>query len=270
MLVDTSSSRRPPSRPERGGGPARGRGARGDCVRARPQPVLDRRDGGAADAPLRRAGRGGAPGGGGVRALLVSPDYASHYLPLSALGQALARRGHDVVVATGPALAGRVSGDGFEHHELVLGPASNPGLARKSAQADEAAHLRAFLAATRRGMVATLRLQAEARQRDLLWEPAAVTERLGEIVADVSPTLVVVGSARLRRDARVARARAAPRLVPSRPSGRDPRAGRALRLPLPPSGAVPRRCEGAGRAAPPLRHGLRALHARRSTTRSVS
>ena len=126
-----------------------------------------------------------------MKALLVSPDYASHYLPLSALGQALARRGHDVVVATGPALAGRVSGDGFEHHELVLGPASNPGLARKSAQADEAHHLRAFLAATRRGMVATLRLQAEARQRDLLWEPAAVTERLGEIVADVSPTLVV-------------------------------------------------------------------------------
>jgi len=126
-----------------------------------------------------------------VRVLLVSPDYASHYLPLSGLGQALARRGHDVVVATGPALAGRVSGDGFDHRELVLGPASNPGLARKSAQADGAAHLRAFLAATRRGMIATLRLQAEARQRDLLWEPAAVTERLGEIVADVSPTLVV-------------------------------------------------------------------------------
>ena len=126
-----------------------------------------------------------------MRVLLVSPDYASHYLPLSGLGQALARRGHDVVVATGPALAGRVSGDGFDHRELVLGPASNPGLARKAAQADGAAHLRAFLAATRRGMIATLRLQAEARQRDLLWEPAAVTERLGEIVADVSPTLVV-------------------------------------------------------------------------------
>ena len=126
-----------------------------------------------------------------MRVLLVSPDYASHYLPLSGLGQALARRGHDVVVATGPALAGRVSGEGFDHRELVLGPASNPGLARKSAQADGAVHLRAFLAATRRGMIETLRLQAEARQRDLLWEPAAVTERLGEIVADVSPTLVV-------------------------------------------------------------------------------
>ena len=126
-----------------------------------------------------------------MRVLLVSPDYASHYLPLSALGQALARRGHDVVVATGRALAGRVSGDGFEHRELVLGPASNPGLARESAQADEAPHLRAFLAATRRGMVATLRLQAEARQRDLLWQPAAVTERLGEIVDDLNPTVVV-------------------------------------------------------------------------------
>jgi MGT family glycosyltransferase len=126
-----------------------------------------------------------------VKVLVVSPDYASHYLPLSALAQALARRGHDVVVATGSALAARVSGDGFEHRELVLGPATNPGLARESAQADDAAHLRAFLAATRRGMIATLRLQAEERERDLLWEPASVTHRLAEIVADVRPALVV-------------------------------------------------------------------------------
>jgi MGT family glycosyltransferase len=127
-----------------------------------------------------------------VRALLVSPDYASHYLPLSALGQALALRGHDVVVATGPALAERVRADGFEHHQLVLGPASNPGLARESERpAGEASHLSAFLAATRAGMVATLRLQAEARLRDLLWQPAAVTNRLAEIVSDVSPTLVI-------------------------------------------------------------------------------
>src|SRR5512134_2148184 len=105
-----------------------------------------------------------------MRVLLVSPDYASHYLPLSALGQALARRGHHVVVATGPALAERVHADGFEHHELVLGPASNAGLARESDRpAGEAAHLGAFLAATRAGMVATLRVQAEARLRDLLW-----------------------------------------------------------------------------------------------------
>ena len=127
-----------------------------------------------------------------MRALLVSPDYASHYLPLSALGQALARRGHDVVVATGPALGERVRADGFEHHELVLGPASNPGLARESGQPEgEAARLSAFLAATRAGMVATLRQQAEARLRDLLWRPAAVTDRLAEIVAEVRPTLVV-------------------------------------------------------------------------------
>jgi MGT family glycosyltransferase len=127
-----------------------------------------------------------------VKALLVSPDYASHYLPLSALGQALGRRGHDVVVATGPALRDRVLADGFEHEELVLGPASNPGLARESGQpAGEAARLAAFLGATRAGMVATLRLQAEARLRDLLWRPAAVTERLAGILAQAGPTLVV-------------------------------------------------------------------------------
>ena len=126
-----------------------------------------------------------------MRVLLVSPDYASHSLPLSGLAQALARRGHDVVVATGPALTARVSGDGFEHRELVLGPANNPGLARESVQEDDSAHLRAFLAATRGGMIATLRLQAEARERDLLWEPAAVTQSLGAIVADVRPTLIV-------------------------------------------------------------------------------
>jgi MGT family glycosyltransferase len=127
-----------------------------------------------------------------VRALIVSPDYASHYFPLSALGQALADRGHEVAVATGPSLAGRVRGDGFEHHELALGPASNPGLLRTAEQpAREAARLQAFLDATRDGMVATLRVQAEARLHDLLWRPKAVTRRLGEILAETSPAVVV-------------------------------------------------------------------------------
>jgi zeaxanthin glucosyltransferase len=127
-----------------------------------------------------------------LRALIVSPDYASHYLPLSALGQALAARGHEVAVATGPSLAGRVRGDGFEHHELALGPASNPGLLRASEQpAGEAARLQAFLDATRAGMIATLRVQAELRRHDLLWRPEAVTRRLREILAEARPTLVV-------------------------------------------------------------------------------
>ena len=127
-----------------------------------------------------------------MRALILSPDYASHYFPLSALGRALERRGHDVVIATGPSLAPRVKEDGFEHRELVLGPGNNSGLLRASEQpAGEGAGVEAFLAATRAGMIATLRYQAESRLRDLLWQPQEVTNRLREIVTDVKPTVVV-------------------------------------------------------------------------------
>lgn len=127
-----------------------------------------------------------------MRILIVSPDYASHYLPMSALGQALASRGHDVVVATGSALAERVRADGFEQRELILGPGSNPGLIRSAEQpGDEGDRLDGFLEATRSGMVATFRYQAESRLRDLLWEPERVFERLSEILGDVRPDLVV-------------------------------------------------------------------------------
>lgn len=127
-----------------------------------------------------------------MRTLLVSPDYASHYLPLSALGLALQARGHEVVVASGPALAPRIDEDGFAHVELVLGPGNNPGLARASAQPDgEGDRFAAFLDATRGGMVATLRYQAESRLHDLLWRPEQVTARLREILDEVEPELVV-------------------------------------------------------------------------------
>ena len=106
-----------------------------------------------------------------ARALLVSPDYASHYLPLSALGQALALRGHDVVVATCPPRRARAC-RWLRAPRARARPREQPGLARESERpAGEAAHLSAFLAATRAGMVATLRLQAEARLRDLPGSP---------------------------------------------------------------------------------------------------
>jgi len=128
-----------------------------------------------------------------VTTLLVSPDYASHYFGLSALGQEQRRRGGRVVVATGPALRQRVLADGFEHVELVLGPGNNDGLARPEDQpGEEADHLRAFFAATRRGMAATLGFQVSARGHDMLWEPEQVTRRLEAILATVAPRHVIV------------------------------------------------------------------------------
>lgn len=122
-------------------------------------------------------------------ALVVSPDYLSHYLPLSAIGKELQARGADVVVATGSGLAAQAQADGFEHRLLTLGPSSNSGAPERSPQ--EQAELEGFLAATRRGAIPTLRYQAEQRVRDLLWQPEAVTERLARILDDVEPDVIL-------------------------------------------------------------------------------
>ncbi len=95
--------------------------------------------------------------------LVISPDYASHLLPLATLATAWRDAGESVVVATGPATAGIVAEFGFDRADLVLGRGSNPGVIRAEQQPPgEDAALRGFFAATRHGMVATLRYQAEA------------------------------------------------------------------------------------------------------------
>jgi UDP:flavonoid glycosyltransferase YjiC (YdhE family) len=122
-----------------------------------------------------------------MTALLVSPDYLSHYLPMSAVGAALRDAGHEVVFATGTGLRERVLADEFEHVELRLGAGSNA-----SAETDGGdPALTDFVAATRRGMAATLELQARRRADDLLWEPELVAARLEEIVDDVGPEFVL-------------------------------------------------------------------------------
>jgi MGT family glycosyltransferase len=126
-----------------------------------------------------------------MTALLVSPDYLSHYLPLSAIGAALRTRGHEVVVATGPGLRNRVHDDGLAHVELVLGEGTNSGLAPREDSSGSAREIDRFLGATELGMIATLEYQAERRLDDLLWEPELVAARLREIVGDLEPSIIV-------------------------------------------------------------------------------
>lgn len=138
--------------------------------------------------------------------LIISPDYASHLLPLATLGTAWRDAGERVVVATGPATASIVEGFGFERVNLQLGKGSNPGIIRAEDQPtgeDEA--LRGFFDATRRGMVETLAYQAEARLSDLMWEPVRVAREVQAVVAAVGPDSIIVDhlafSARLGLDA---------------------------------------------------------------------
>jgi MGT family glycosyltransferase len=125
-----------------------------------------------------------------VTTLVISPDYASHYYGLAALGHAAPGR---VVVATGPALRGRVQADGFGFEPLQLGAGHNDGTSGAGGSTDaEQAHLDAFFAATRAGMVATVSYQVRARERDMLWRPEHVLAQLGPILERVRPRHVIV------------------------------------------------------------------------------
>jgi zeaxanthin glucosyltransferase len=138
--------------------------------------------------------------------LIISPDYASHLLPLATIGTAWRDAGERVVVATGPATADIVASFGYERVNLQLGKGSNPGTIRAEDQPkgeDDA--LRGFFDATRHGMVETLAFQAEARLSDLMWEPVRVGREVLEVVRSVSADAILVDhlafSARLAMDA---------------------------------------------------------------------
>jgi len=125
--------------------------------------------------------------------LVISPDYASHLLPLATLAGRERPDGERVVVATGDATAALVKDFGFERVPLRLGRGSNPGTIRAEQQpAGEDDALRGFFAATRRGMVATLAFQAEARRNDLLWEPVPTARAVLDVVEQTRPDRIVV------------------------------------------------------------------------------
>jgi MGT family glycosyltransferase len=128
-----------------------------------------------------------------VTLLVISPDYASHLLPLATLATAWAEAGERVVVGTGPATDEIVRRFGFEREDLRLGRGSNPGVIRAEDQPrgeDEA--LRGFFEATRLGAVPTLAFQAAARGLDLLWEPLRVAREVQDLVARVRPDQILV------------------------------------------------------------------------------
>ncbi|MEV7692251.1 glycosyltransferase [Microbacterium sp. NPDC089189] len=125
--------------------------------------------------------------------LVISPDYASHLLPLVTLAGAWRDAGHDVIVATGPATAPIVTEAGFRRIDLSLGRGANAGVMRtEQQQSEEAASLAGFFAATRRGMIETLTYQAQERSTDLMWEPVDRARRTLAIIDEVAPDAIIV------------------------------------------------------------------------------
>ena len=125
--------------------------------------------------------------------LVISPDYASHLLPLVTLAGAWLERGEEVVVATGESTESIVAKAGARREHLQLGRGSNPGVIRAEEQPrDEGASLRGFFDATRRGMIPTLRYQAEQRLTDLMWQPVQKARETVAVVDAVRPDTILV------------------------------------------------------------------------------
>lgn len=125
--------------------------------------------------------------------LVISPDYASHLLPLATLATAWQQRGEDVVVATGPATDPIVQRFGYRRVDLPLGRGANAGIIRTAQQqADEAASLEGFFTATRHGMIPTLLYQARERLTDLMWQPEDRARATLAVIEDVAPDAILV------------------------------------------------------------------------------
>ncbi|SFR91862.1 UDP:flavonoid glycosyltransferase YjiC, YdhE family [Microbacterium sp. cf046] len=125
--------------------------------------------------------------------LVISPDYASHLLPLATLATTWRDAGERVVVATGPATDPIVREFGLERYDLPLGRGSNAKVIRAEEQSDEESDsLRGFFDATRRGMIPTLAYQAKERLTDLMWDPVDAGRRTLAAVDVVRPDAIIV------------------------------------------------------------------------------
>lgn len=152
-----------------------------------------------------------------MRLLVLSPDFASHWTPLSVVADSARQAGHEVVVATGATLRPRVEAAGYAWRHLRLGRDANDGVA--SGRDASVAALERFIAATRNGPIATLTLQAEERLTDLLFEPERVIADVARLVDDVRPDRLVVDHVSFNSTlAAVATGRPFATVVPGHPS----------------------------------------------------
>ena len=151
--------------------------------------------------------------------LLISPDYASHYFGLAALGRERLRRGGTWSSPPGPRCASACSPTASSTSSCGSARVTTTASAAQAAIGREREHLRAFFDATRERHGRDGRLPGRrARARHALAARAGDRASCATILARVRAAARRRRPAGLRRHARAAGARAAVRLVPAQPS----------------------------------------------------
>ncbi|MEW2252433.1 glycosyltransferase [Streptomyces sp. NPDC006975] len=127
------------------------------------------------------------------RVVVISPPFASHATPLSALAAALGERGAEVYIACAPAFADLARRAGVGFVPLTVTRNANTGVAEATDQAaEEAARLAEFVRATAEGAVEALITQARHRRADMLADPHRVHAELRAVDDRLRPDWYVV------------------------------------------------------------------------------
>ncbi|NJO07130.1 MAG: glycosyl transferase [Chloroflexaceae bacterium] len=98
-----------------------------------------------------------------------------------------------MTVACSVAFAAQVQAQEIHFYELNITRNANTGIAQRTDQSrSEAERLNAFFEATRHGPIATLRLQSEHRQHDMLTDPERMLADVGQMIQALQPDICIV------------------------------------------------------------------------------
>lgn len=127
-----------------------------------------------------------------MNVLLITPGYISHYGPIAIFAKEIEKRGHEIFVATNSAIKGIVEADGFKFVDLSVWESSNVGRIIMEEQSEnEQERLKLSYEATKKGMIASLRYQAENRLHDLMWQPEITAFAIRDIIKEIAPALTI-------------------------------------------------------------------------------
>ncbi|MBN1261413.1 MAG: glycosyltransferase, partial [Anaerolineae bacterium] len=127
------------------------------------------------------------------KVLILTPPFYSHFNPLLSLALGFHAAGSEVIVAAAEPFMADVQAAGLRAARLDINRNANTGVAQQTQQArPESERLAAFFQATREGPIATLRLQSEHRQADMLTDPERLRQDIATLAEREQPDVFIV------------------------------------------------------------------------------